>query len=132
MKERKYKEYGIRFDRYFDESDFEKSAKRYIDASKRESLLCIIDSVSKSGMSRTLKFIEAKPNKGKMNFLNFYGLFNAMGFCKVKDSDSFRVYGCGMDMVFHTHYTIIRTLKGLGFITKTTADSLAQVRISTF
>jgi len=111
------------------ESDtFIYSCNRYIKASRENRLMCSIDTVSKSGMSRTMKFFEmSKDKKTKDHYiLNFYQLFCILGYTKVRDSDYFRISGCGMDMVFATHYNIIHELHGLGFITKKTRDTLAQ------
>jgi len=105
---------------------FASNAKRYIKAIKDGRMCCVIDSVSGSGMSRTLKFIECNGKAGNYNYYNFYWLFDQLGYAKVKNSDLFRVYGCGMDMVFATNYDIIHKFKNLGFITKNTADNLSQ------
>ena len=43
-----------------------------------------------------------------------------------KNSNYFRIYGCGMDMIFHTNYTIIHKLARLGFLNKKECESLAQ------
>lgn len=107
---------------------FTRNAERYIKASRQERIICRIESVSKSGMSRKLAFFElAKMHKSpRHTLLNFYSLFTMLGHRKVKDSDSFRIDGCGMDMVFHTHYTNIHQLHSLGFLTKGERDKLAQ------
>ena len=105
---------------------FASNAKRYIKAIKDGRMCCVIDSVSSSGMSRTLKFIECNGKAGNYNYYNFYWLFDQLGYAKVKNSDLFRVYGCGMDMVFATNYDIIHTFKNLGFITKKTAGNLSK------
>ena len=107
--------------------DFIRNAQRYIRAIKEGRMCCIIDKVSASGMSRTLKFVECNGTKsGGFGYYNFYLLFKILGFEKVRDSDCFRVHGCGMDMVFHTNYTIIHKLHRLGFINNKQCDHLAQ------
>ena len=107
---------------------FYDNAIRYLKAVKEERLMCIIDKVSSSGMSRTMKFLEMqKSNTGNKHFiLNFYLFFILTGHTKAKDSDYFRIGGCGMDMVFATHYNIIHHLERLGFITKIECDTFAQ------
>jgi hypothetical protein len=105
---------------------FESNAKRYIKSIRDGRMLCIIDSVSSSGMSRTLKFVECNGKAGNYHYYNFYWLFDNLGYQKVKNSDLFRVFGCGMDMVFATNYNIIYTFKNLGLITNKTADNLSQ------
>lgn len=108
-------------------SDFIRNAKRYIKAIKQGRIICNIESVSASGMSRTLKFLECSGSiKNGFSYLNFYTLFDNLGFTKVKNSHAFRVNGCGMDMVFHTNYTIINDLQRLGFLSKKEASELAQ------
>ena len=100
------------------------NAKRYIKAVKETRMICSIGSVSSSGMSRTMKFLEM-PKKGGY-LLNFYNLFDVLGHSKVKDSDYFRISGCGMDMVFNTNYNIIHELRHMGFMSKKTCSKLCQ------
>ena len=100
----------------------------YIKAIRDGRMCCVIDKVSKSGMSRTLKFMECNGNpKDGYRYYNFYTVFNMMGFTKVNNSDYFRVNGGGMDMVFDTNYRIIHRLHRLGFIDKKECDKLAQL-----
>lgn len=105
-------------------------AKRYIKAVKEGRLICSIDSVSRSGMSRTLKFVEMakckKPFYKPYAMLNFYNFFLMLEYTPARDSGYFRISGCGMDMVFHTNYSIIRTLYRLGFMDGATCEKLAQ------
>ena len=106
---------------------FIEHAKRYIKAIKEHRMICSIGSVSASGMSRTIKFLEvSKGGKNRYNLLNFYEFFKIMGYSLVKDSDYFRIGGCGMDMIFNTNYTIMHDLKRLGFITDEECRTLAQ------
>jgi hypothetical protein len=54
-------------------------------------------------------------------------LFTILGFTKSRSNDFyFSIGGCGMDMIFHTNYTIIHRLHRLGFINKKQCDFLAQ------
>lgn len=109
---------------------FISDAQRYIKAIKEGRMICSIDSVSKSGMSRTIKFLSCEKsnyNKGQFNYLNYFAFFRIMGYSPAsKYGDYFRISGCGMDMIFHTNYTIIHRLHRLGFMNKKTCDSLAQ------
>jgi hypothetical protein len=106
---------------------FTQSAKRYIKAIKQGRVICNIESVSASGMSRVLKFNECSGTiKKGFHFLNFWKLFKDLGFSENKNSQGFRISGCGMDMVFHTNYTIMHQLKNLGFISSKECESLAQ------
>lgn len=106
---------------------FTQSAKRYIKAIKQGRVICNIESVSASGMSRNLKFMECNGTiKKGFQFLNFFKLFKDLGFKTGRNSNAFKISGCGMDMVFHTNYTIIHQLHQLGFLTKKECDVLSQ------
>lgn len=108
--------------------NFVGSAERYIKASRHHAIICNIDTVSSSGMSRTLKFLQMdKSKEGRYSLLQFWDFFKALGFTEAKNSRGyFRVNGCGMDMVFATNYDIIHKLHRLGFITAKECDVLAQ------
>ena len=111
----------------FTSAEFIQNAERYIKASKENRIFCIIHSVSKSGMSRKLSFYESTFSKeGKGGFLNFTALFIALGYSDRNKNGEFTVNGCGMDMVFHTHYSIIRNLYNLGMLTKEECEILEQ------
>tara|TARA_R110000772_G_scaffold148901_1_gene259520 strand:- start:464 stop:901 length:438 start_codon:yes stop_codon:yes gene_type:complete len=106
---------------------FIRSAKRYIKAIKQGRVICNIESVSASGMSRNLKFLECNGSiKSGFYYQNFFKLFKDLGFKTPINSNAFKISGCGMDMVFHTNYTIIHQLHRLGFITKKECSILAQ------
>lgn len=112
-----------------DDSVFIDHAKRYIKAIKEGRILCSIESVAPSGMSRVIKFVEVSKYSDRKQYavLNFYQFFVMLGFSPAgKYKNGFRVNGCGMDMVFHTNYSIIHKLHRLGFITKKQCDELAQ------
>lgn len=111
----------------FNSEEFLQNAERYIKACKQRRIFCIIHSVSKSGMSRKLSFNEAQVNQdGNCNFLNFTALFTALGYSDRNKNGEFTVNGCGMDMVFHTNYSIIHNLYNLGILTKKECERLAQ------
>jgi len=120
---------SISFDSYQDTEWFIESLKRYCNAAKERRLICNIESVSKSGMSRNMRFVELQKNKTTKNYdmLNFWGLFAALKYTKVSNSDCFRIQGCGMDMVFATHYEIIHTAYYYEVINKNTCDKLSQM-----
>lgn len=108
---------------------FIEAGERYIKAIKQGRVICSIGSVSASGMSRTIKFLECQNNKalGRHQYLNFYAFFSVLGFEKARNLDGyFRIHGCGMDMIFHTNYSIMHRLQRLGFISRKQCDSLAQ------
>ena len=112
-------------------ADFERHAKRYIKAIKERRIICAIDKVSASGMSRTLKFLESSrgsyEGKTRYSLLNFYEFFCMMEYKPVNSqSDYFRIIGCGMDMVFATNYYIIGKLERLGFLNAKLSSELRQ------
>lgn len=114
-------------DSYYSVNGFISDARRYIKAIKEGRIIVDIASVSKSGMSRKMKFLECTKhkNENRYSYLNFYALFNSFGY-SFGDRDTFQVNGCGMDMVFNTNYNNMHTLKSLGFITNEQCSTLAQ------
>ena len=111
----------------FNSEDFIMNAERYIKSCKENRIFCVIHSVSKSGMSRKLSFYESTFNEdGRGGFLNFNALFIALGYSDRNRDGKFTVNGCGMDMVFHTNYSIIHSLYNLGMITNEECEILAQ------
>jgi len=113
---------------HYSMEQFDKTAKQYIAAIREARMFCIIESVSRSGMSRNLKFISAeRDTEGRNWFSNYYAFFRCMGYSPAKDGDAFRIGGCGMDMVFHTNYSIMHRLESLGYITKEECECLAQL-----
>jgi len=121
---------GINKVTYYSVEQFISDAERYTRAIKENRVICNIGSVSRSGMSRTIKFVECgKPtNEGeRFNYYNFYAFMSALGFTRRKDSDYFTISGCGMDMIFHTNYTIIHRLSRLGFLTPDECAKVCQM-----
>lgn len=110
---------------YYNLEQFMHDAKRYIKAIKEGRMICNIISVSSSGMSRNIKFLECSKGKERYNYLDFYCLFKSLGFREAK-KDGFIIHGCGMDMIFHANYTIIHKLGRLGFLNKKQVEGLAQ------
>lgn len=111
---------------------FIKDAFAYIKAIKEGRMLCVIHSVSKSGMSRNISFHSFEFNKHRSRDYNkgyyrqYIRFFKALGYNEKQKTGEFKVYGCGMNMVFHTNYCIIYKLYSLGFINKKECDRLAQ------
>ena len=106
-------------------------ARRYIRASRQGRLMCHVVSVAPSGMYRKMRFFELdKPVHKGTTFhpYNFVTLLESLGYkhSSYQGRDVFKVSGCGMDMVFMTHYNIIHQLYDLGFLTKSMRDKLAQ------
>lgn len=112
-----------------DIESFISDAQRWLKAIKEGRVICSIVSVSNSGMSRIMRFNAPEFNKytKRYQYLNFNYFFKQMGFTEIRAKWGFRIYGCGMDMVFYTNYTIIHRLHQLGFITRKECDKLAQM-----
>lgn len=115
----------IESNQYYSIESFNNDAKRYIKAIKENRVICNIASVSSSGMSRRLSFVEFGVKNKRGYQCTFYAFLTALGY-KVDNNNTFRVDGCGMDMVFHTNYSIIRDLFNMGFINEKTCKVLEQ------
>lgn len=111
---------------HFTTQEFISCANTYIKAIKSGRMMCSIKSVSTSGMSRVLSFHSFEGTISKGYYRQYYSLFKTLGYKEDNNRNGFRVNGCGMDMVFHTNYTIIHKLFKLGFINKKQCDSLCQ------
>lgn len=113
--------------RHFTNEDFYRDALRYIKAIKEGRMFAVITSVSASGISRNIKYIECEKGEKRYCFNNFNTLFVALGFKKSRsNSDFFLIRGCGMDMNIYTNYQIIQRFHRLGFLTKKQCDILCQ------
>lgn len=104
---------------------FISNAKRYINAIKDGRMLCIVTHVSQSGMSRRFKYLECNGKNGNCSYLNFYTFHKVLGYNHGND-DAIKVSGCGMNMNFHTNYSIIHRLGRLGFLNKSQVNELSQ------
>lgn len=114
---------------YYSVEQFTKDANDYIKAIKQGRMLNSIGSVSSSGMSRTMKFTSCEKNQRTKGFYyrNYFAFFKALGYSEANKNDHyFRISGCGMDMIFHTNYSIIHNLTRLGFLSKKECENLAQ------
>ena len=118
---------AIKSNNYASIESFIYDAKTYVKAIKENRMICRIGSVSKTGMSRTLKFNSCERNKYNKSFYHrqYIMFFELLGY-KVDDKGFTRIHGCGMDMIFHTNYTIIHKLGRLGILTKEEVEILAQ------
>lgn len=77
--------------------------------SEGATVYTVLRSVSSSGMSRTLSLKVAKD--GKILDLTYYAsIVLDWPLVEVNGSRALRVGGCGMDMGFHTVYTLSRVL----------------------
>ena len=108
---------------------FVSDAQRYIKAIREGRMINSIGSVSASGMSRTIKFMSCERYKDETNhsYCQYWAFFTALGHSEARSKNGyFSISGCGMDMIFHTNYSIIHKLKSLGFITDDECRTLAQ------
>ena len=77
--------------------------------SEGDTVYTVLRSVSSSGMSRTISLKVAK--EGKILDLTYYAsIVLDWPLVEVNGSRALRVGGCGMDMGFHTVYTLSRVL----------------------
>ena len=111
---------------------FIRDAQTYLRAVKERRINYTVDTVSKSGMSRTLMITSCERWRwdGKLRY--YYRQYNtmlqAMGYSVRRGyRDSIRVHGCGMNMLFATNYNIVWSLHRLGFISRRQCDLLCQM-----
>jgi hypothetical protein len=79
------------------------------DLKEGDTVYTVLRSVSSSGMSRTISLKVAK--EGKILDLTYYAsIVLDWPLVEVNGSRALRVGGCGMDMGFHTVYTLSRVL----------------------
>jgi hypothetical protein len=77
--------------------------------SEGDTVYTVLRSVSSSGMSRTMSLKVAKD--GKILDLTYYAaIVLEWPLVEVNGSRALRVGGCGMDMGFHTVYSLARSL----------------------
>jgi len=74
------------------------------------AIIADVVSVSKSGLSRRIKFYYIKNNK-IVRATNAVSFLLNKGYSHIVNDDGLRVSGCGMDMVFHTLYNCIEYKK---------------------
>ena len=111
---------------YYCTADLYNSIITYIKATKERRMLCVINKVSASGMSRTMMFHSTEKNKSEHYTRNYYSLFKAYGHIFRGRSYHATISGCGMDMVWNTNYNMIHWFRKLGFISKKQCDRLSQ------
>jgi hypothetical protein len=122
---------AIKLNEYYSDEQFLSDANQWIKSIEQNRVICSVVSVSKSGMSRKLKFLSFEPNKDSER--GYYRQYNTMlktlGY-KLKDY-SITVNGCGMDMIFNTNYNIIHDFKRMGIITDEQCKTLCQMTPTT-
>lgn len=107
--------------------NFIDDAKTYLKAIKEQRMVCTIPHVSKSGMSRIIKFNSTEGKNRKYWVRQYYTLFCALGYSYRRNHNGFFISGCGMDMVFHTNYTNCHVFNRIGIISKAQCSKLAQM-----
>ena len=112
---------------YYTQEYFIQDCKEYIKAVKEGRMLYLVDTVSNTGMNRTLIIKSCEKNKRTKDFYyrNYTFLFKILGYSLSKDYN-IKVSGCGMNMLFATNYDIIHTFKNIGLINSKVCDVLAQ------
>lgn len=87
-----------------------------------------VDTVSKSGMSRTIIITSCEGSRGSHYYRQYNAMLEALGYSVKRGyTDSIRVHGCGMNMLFATNYNIIRSAYRLGFISLKKCRVLEQM-----
>lgn len=104
---------------FLESEDGKRNAERFIRALKERRFVCSIKHVSSSGMSRAISFCEmtscAEGRKRRYSLLQFNWFLGRIGYKYDDDYRAIRVGGCGMDMIFHTLYSVASTLEYYGF-----------------
>lgn len=116
---------AIKKNTYYSAEEFTRDANTYIEAIRGGRMLCIVKSVANSGMSRVLTFHSLEGENSKY-YRSYRSFFEAMGYRESRSKEGFTVSGCGMDMIFHTNYSIMHDLRRMGFITESEAETLCQ------
>ena len=116
---------AIKKNSYYSAEEFIKDAETYISAIKDGRMLCVVKTVAKSGLSRVLTFHSLEGIESKY-YRSYRSFFEAMGYKESRSKEGFTVSGCGMNMIFHTNYSIMHDLRRMGFITESEAETLCQ------
>ena len=113
---------------HYSVDQFANDAKAWISAINDGRMCCIVESVSKSGMSRIMSYKSFEKSGSKVNkrgyYRNYYAFMLALGYTRA--GNGFRIVGCGMDMNFATFYNIAHQLHRLGFVSKSKLGSISQ------
>ncbi len=103
----------------------------YIKAVKSGRILYSVESVSRSGMTRQIKVLSCeKSGKGcrtRHYYRQYITMFKVLGYSIKRGwSGTVRVFGCGMNMLFHVNYCLMHKFCRLSFISKKQCAVLAQ------
>ena len=113
---------------YYDIDNLIHDINTYIAAVKSGRISYDVITVSKSGMSRTIKITSAeKSGRNQFYYRQYQAMLGILGETVVSGySNTIRVYGCGMNMLFATNYNLMHKFRRLGFISKKQCATLAQ------
>lgn len=115
---------------YYDVETFAEDCRRYAKALKDGRLIASVKSVSRSGMRRVICIEEMAKGYNDRYVLNtFVSFFEAINIGTNKDGYVI-ANGCGMDMIFHTNYTICRILYRLGVLSEKECNTLSNAYIN--
>jgi len=92
-------------------SDWEKENIKYTyNSIIKGAIIADVVSVSKSGLSRRIKFYYIKNNK-IIRATNAVSFLLNKGYSYIVNDDGLKVSGCGMDIILHTLYNCIEYKK---------------------
>lgn len=74
-----------------------------------DTVYAIVRHVSRSGMSRVIQFLKMSPSGDRPYYLGLE-IATALGWQYSFTHNGVKVQGCGMDMAFHTVYTLGRVM----------------------
>ena len=120
---------------YYDESDFIRDLESYYHAATNGTLLYNVANVSNNGMSRTIKISYLKKSESSNRYFvyNFWSMLKCLGFRMSRKYESAVCFsGCGMDMVFDTHYRICSCMQTLGMIDEEEFRVISQTSVNRF
>lgn len=109
---------------YYSQDQFINDCEKYIQAIRDGRVIVSIVSVSKSGMSRKMKFLAFEKGIERGYYRQFNSMFEVLGW-KIKDY-CLNVSGCGMDMVFHVNYSVMHDFRRMGLLSNEDCANLAQ------
>lgn len=91
-------------------------AKEYLKAllPPGSEVLTLVRSVSRSGMSRVIDFFVIDPADHGLKWISSY-VAKVLGHNLSRGDQGIRIHGCGMDMCFHSVYSLSRALYPDGF-----------------
>lgn len=100
---------------YLQTIDGQNTANAFIKAVEDGRLICVIKSVSKSGMSRNVTFKEIENLSGQPCIFPLDHFLNAMGYPYARNGEGITLKGCGMDLIFKAIYDVLDELRRNGF-----------------